>query len=44
VVQELQYEGMESIIPQVEGKAFITGQNEWIIYEDDELKDGFLLR
>ena len=34
----------ESVIPEVEGSAWITGRNEFWIAPDDPLKDGFILR
>jgi trans-L-3-hydroxyproline dehydratase len=33
-----------AVIPEVEGKAYITGKHEFIIDPDDPLKNGFLLR
>jgi len=33
-----------AVIPEVEGKAYITGTHEFVIDPDDPLKDGFLLR
>lgn len=33
-----------SVIPEVEGRAFITGKHEFIIDPNDPLKDGFILR
>lgn len=34
----------DAVIPEVEGRSFITGQNEFVIDPDDPLKDGFILR
>lgn len=34
----------DAVIPEVEGTAFITGKNEFIIDPDDPLKYGFLLK
>jgi trans-L-3-hydroxyproline dehydratase len=34
----------EAVIPQVEGRAFITGKHEFFLDPDDPLKNGFLLR
>ncbi len=34
----------DAVIPEVEGTAFITGKNEFIINPDDPLKYGFLLK
>ena len=33
-----------SIIPEIEGRAFITGQHEFVLDPKDPLKNGFLLR
>ncbi|RMH08194.1 MAG: proline racemase [Nitrospirae bacterium] len=38
-------EGEQSmIIPEVEGRAYITGRHEFLLDPDDPLKEGFLLR
>ena len=37
-------EDMLAIIPEVSGRAFITGRNEFFINPDDPLRAGFLLR
>ena len=34
----------QAVIPEVKGKAFITGRNEWLIDPQDPLKKGFLLK
>jgi len=34
----------QAVIPEVAGSAWITGRNEWIIYPDDPLRSGFILR
>ena len=34
----------QAIIPDVEGRAFVTGKNEFIIDPDDPLRHGFILR
>lgn len=44
VVKEVKYGQFEAVIPQVEGTAYIVGQNEFLIDPDDPLKDGFILR
>ena len=41
---ETQYGPYDAIIPKVEGRAFITGQHEFLIDPNDPLKDGFILR
>lgn len=33
----------EAILPQITGCAYITGLNQWVLREDDPLKQGFLL-
>jgi proline racemase len=33
-----------AIIPEVSGRAFVTGRNEWFVNPADPLADGFLLR
>ncbi len=33
-----------AIIPEVEGRAYITGRHEFVIDPDDPLRDGFILR
>jgi len=33
-----------AVIPEVEGRAFITGKHEFLLDPDDVLKDGFMLR
>lgn len=42
-MRELQIGGMKAIVPQITGSAYITGMNQWIVDEDDPLKNGFLL-
>jgi trans-L-3-hydroxyproline dehydratase len=34
----------EAVIPEVEGSAYITGKNEFLIDPDDPLKNGFIFR
>lgn len=43
IVEETTYGGMPAIIPEVEGRAFITGHHEFFIDPDDPLQEGFLL-
>ena len=43
-IKEIEYGGHNAVIPEVEGKAFISGKNEFIIDPDDPLKNGFILR
>lgn len=33
----------DAILPQITGCAYITGLNQWVLREDDPLKQGFLL-
>lgn len=42
-VQETQVGGYRAIIPQITGRAYITGANQWLLRADDPLKYGFLL-
>ncbi|SMD34432.1 proline racemase [Reichenbachiella faecimaris] len=44
VYKEEQYGSFDAVIPQVEGTAHITGQNEFLIDPKDSFKEGFLLR
>jgi trans-L-3-hydroxyproline dehydratase len=34
----------DAVIPEIEGRAFITGRNEILIDPEDPLARGFLLR
>ena len=40
----VKYEGIEAVIPEVQGTAYITGKNEFLIDPRDPLKKGFILR
>ena len=44
VVEPAAYGPFPAIIPEVEGRAHITGRHEFLIDPSDELRDGFLLR
>jgi len=44
IKETVDYGGLEAIIPNVAGTAFITGQHEFIIDPQDPMKDGFILR
>jgi trans-L-3-hydroxyproline dehydratase len=44
VVKEEKYGQFDAVIPQVEGTAYVTGQNEFIFDPNDPLKHGFILR
>ena len=42
--KKVNYEGLEAVIPEVGGNAYITGKNEFAIDPNDPLKEGFILR
>jgi trans-L-3-hydroxyproline dehydratase len=44
VFETTKFGSFDAIIPEVEGRSFITGQNEFVIDPDDPLKNGFILR
>lgn len=44
VVEQVSYHGLDAIIPEVEGNAFITGRHQFYIDPEDPLKDGFIFR
>jgi len=44
VVEEVQYQGIDAVIPEVRGTAYVTGKNEFLIDPKDPLKEGFILR
>ncbi len=44
VVETTQFGPYPAIIPEVEGTAYITGRNEFLIDREDPLKHGFILR
>ncbi len=41
IVERINYHGIPAIIPEVTGQAFLTGKHEFVIDEEDPLKDGF---
>ncbi|KAL6070563.1 Proline racemase [Balamuthia mandrillaris] len=43
VVKETQFGSFKAIIPEVGGRAFVTGFNKWVIDPDDPLRYGFIL-
>jgi trans-L-3-hydroxyproline dehydratase len=43
-VESLNFAGIDAVIPQVTGDAFICGKAQWLINAKDPLKHGFLLR
>jgi proline racemase len=44
VVGKTKLANYDAVIPSVTGRAWITGRSQFLIYSDDPLKDGFLLR
>ena len=44
VVNVTKFGAYDAVIPEVEGRAFITGQHEFLIDPADPLKHGFILR
>jgi trans-L-3-hydroxyproline dehydratase len=44
VVGTTKFGDYEAIIPQIEGRAWITGRNEFLIDPGDPLREGFILR
>ena len=43
LVEEVQVGDFRAVVPEVEGEAYITGINQWVMEPEDPLKDGFLL-
>ena len=41
VLERINYHGISAIIPEVTGQAFLTGKHEFVINDEDPLKDGF---
>ena len=44
ILNTVDYEGINSVVPEVTGEAYITGKSEFVIDPSDPLKGGFLLR
>ena len=44
IARELRWEGYDAVVPEIEGRAWITGRNEILIAPDDPLAEGFILR
>ncbi len=44
VTEITEYGGHQAVIPEVSGRAFFTGQNEFWFNPDDPLKEGFIFR
>lgn len=43
IAEETKVGQIKAIIPEITGKAFITGKHEFILHPEDDLKHGFLL-
>ena len=43
IVEETRLGPHPAIIPEIEGRAYLTGRHEFMIDPDDQLKEGFLL-
>ncbi|MEW6994619.1 proline racemase family protein [Colwelliaceae bacterium MEBiC 14330] len=43
-IEKINFSGMEAVVPEVTGDAFICGKGQWLINAQDPLKYGFLLR
>ena len=43
-VDVVDFEGIEAVIPEVQGTAYVTGKHEFLIDPDDPLKGGFIFR
>ncbi|MEL6649300.1 MAG: proline racemase family protein [Bacteroidota bacterium] len=44
IKKESRFAGIPAVIPEVSGRAFITGQHEFLLDPEDPLRNGFLLR
>jgi proline racemase len=44
IARELEWEGYDAVVPEIEGSAWITGRSELLIAPDDPLAVGFILR
>jgi proline racemase len=44
IARELEWEGYDAVVPEIEGSAWVTGRNEILIAPDDPLGEGFILR
>lgn len=44
VLDDVEVGGRNGVIPEVAGRAWITGRHEFLIAPDDPLRDGFLVR
>jgi proline racemase len=43
-LEETKVGDFDAVIPEVSGRAFITGFNQWVVEEDDPVAEGFFLR
>ncbi len=43
IVEETKVGDCAAVVPEISGRAFVTGHHEFVIDPDDPLKDGFLL-
>ncbi|MCX6094614.1 MAG: proline racemase family protein [Candidatus Bipolaricaulota bacterium] len=43
LVEETQVGDHAAVVPEISGRAFVTGRHEFVIDSDDPLRDGFLL-
>jgi proline racemase len=44
VLEETKVGEFDAVIPEVSGRAFITGFNQWVVEEEDPVAEGFFLR
>lgn len=44
VVGTTKFGGYDAVVPEIEGRAWITGRHEFLIAPDDPLREGFILR
>ena len=43
-IEQVEYGGHSAYIPEVSGEAYITGRHEFVIEENDLIREGFILR
>jgi proline racemase len=44
VLEETKVGNFDAVIPEVSGRAFMTGFNQWVVEEEDPVAEGFFLR
>ncbi|WP_117236654.1 proline racemase family protein [Thermus sediminis] len=44
LVEEVDFQGLPAVVPEVSGRAWITGRHEFLLDPEDPLSEGFLLR